>query len=1081
MKIIFLSGKTEYSEAIHSAAHLNGYIILPAGDVVAAKRLLTGQFGEILIISAMSLSSNQEMDDFIIDLVSIRQIPIIIYADSSIYNGIICNEILSLDLTAEDLKSAITNCRNRYINQQKIIGLLINQRKFKQKISLLEKRWDDFIYKNTAPIYQHDVNGKLLKPNDAMWKMFDYDPNDPEKPKNIDDFIIHEQYDYKLERIKKIINDGELNQPGLYNLRKKDGSIITVETRSIVLENDNNEKFIQGIVLDVSKSHQLLMEQEERLREQELLVDVARNYFVLDSPEEILDYITPILFEQSKATYMIVSGYSSERNGVVVREVAGLTPFAKSLLEKLNFNPIGLKVDYDTITDEEYEKYTCHRLMPIDLHRLSGGNVPKLVTDAITAALHITEVTTLGLSYKGKLYGGITFVMTHNNKLQNHYLIETLINQTSTVIQRRLMDEDKIHSEAQFRLLFNSLHDGVTLNEMKYDAGPGKIVEVNEAFTRITGFSHDELLNFSNPMDIVVDGSANMTYGEMLWRVRNGSIVKVEMKLLHKNKSEIPVEVTFQLGNFHGKTVLLSVFHDISDRIEAQDKLEDEKEKLLATVQSLNDAIIAVDNNEIVTFINRAAENWTGWSNSEAEGHNINEIIHFTDHKNDEKIVGLMLNALKTGGELIAEEPIKLIDLNGKEHLITYNFLPIKRSNIKSICAMLVMHDVTMEVQLRNELNRSNRMESIGVLAGGIAHDFNNLLTSISGNMGLAQINLDDNDIHDARECMREAEDAAMQARGLTQQLLTFSRGGAPVLAKVDMPALVKESAKFALTGSSNISKINIDKDVWSIHADHGQISQVLNNLILNADQAMDTAGVVEITVKNVVLGSDEGLPLKEGKYLYLSIEDNGKGISPEISEKIFDPFFTTKSHGNGLGLSSVYSIVKAHDGYINFNSSLGNGSIFYLYLPVNAGENITDTDEEQIVVFDNMPLRRILVMDDEKSIRNITRQVLNDMGHQVTLVRNGEEAMEAVTAACENRVPYDIIVLDLTIPGGKGGADIVNEIKLIDPQVKIIASSGYATDPVMAKYDEFGFDDRLTKPYRLHELRSIIVKNSKK
>ena len=141
-----------------------------------------------------------------------------------------------------------------------------------------------------------------------------------------------------------------------------------------VLENDNNEKFIQGIVLDVSKSHQLLMEQDERLREQELLVDVARNYFVLDSPEEILDSITPILFEQSKATYMIVSGYSSERNGVVVREVAGLTPFAKSLFEKLNFNPIGLKVDYDTITDEEYEKYTCHRLMPIDLYRLSGGN-----------------------------------------------------------------------------------------------------------------------------------------------------------------------------------------------------------------------------------------------------------------------------------------------------------------------------------------------------------------------------------------------------------------------------------------------------------------------------------------------------------------------------------------------------------------------------------------------------------------------------------------------------------------------------------------------------------------------------------
>ncbi|MEI6520274.1 MAG: ATP-binding protein [bacterium] len=522
------------------------------------------------------------------------------------------------------------------------------------------------------------------------------------------------------------------------------------------------------------------------------------------------------------------------------------------------------------------------------------------------------------------------------------------------------------------------------------------------------------------------------------------------------------------------------VFHDISDRIEAQEKLEDEKEKLLATIQSLNDAIIAVDNAGKITFINNSAENWTGWSNTEAEGHNINEIVHFSDADREDKIVGLMLNALKTGEELSADEPIKLVELNKKTRLVTYNFLPIKRVNVASICAMLVLRDVTLEVQLRNELNRSDRMESIGILAGGIAHDFNNLLTSISGNMGLAQIHLDDNHIHDVRECMREAEDAAMQAKGLTQQLLTFSRGGMPIMTKIDMAALVKESAKFALTGSHNQANFNINEDVWLIDADHSQMSQVLNNLILNADQAMELPGVIDITLKNIVLTSDEGLPLKAGKYLYLSVEDTGKGISPEISEKIFNPFFTTKTNGNGLGLSSVYSIIKAHDGYINFNSSIGNGSIFYLYLPLLENEVNISMVDEPLIVFDNMPLRRVLVMDDEISIRNITRQVLNDMGHQVSVARNGEEAMEAVIAAYENNVPYDIIMLDLTIPGGKGGADIVNEIKLIDPQVKIIASSGYATDPVMAKYDEYGFDDRLMKPYRLHQLKSIIVKNIK-
>ncbi len=567
MKIIFLSGKTEYSEAIHSAAHLGGYIILPAEDVISAKRLLNGQYGEILIISAAFLPTNQAMDDLILDLLSIRQIPVIIYADSSLCNGIICNEILPIDFTAENLKSAIAHVRDKYINQQKIADLLTEQVKIKKKTSLLEKRWDDFVYKNTAAIYQHDMKGNLLKVNDAAWKIFDYDPNDSDKPHNINEFILPEQHEYNSERINTLTQDGKVEQPGRYRLRKKDGSIIIAETRTTVLKNDKNEIFIQGIISDVTQFHKLMNEQDERLREQELLANVARKYFELDTPDEILDYITPILFDLSKTAYMIVSGYSSERNGVVVREVAGMTQFTKSLLDKLNFNPIGLKVDYDSITDEEYEKYTCHRLMPIDLYRLAGGNIPKMITDAICSALHITEITTLGLSYKGKLYGGITFVMTNNKKLENQFLIETLINQTSTVIQRRLMDDDKIHSEAQFRLLFNSLHDGVTLIEIDNDINPGNIIEANDAFTRITGYSHEELLKSSLLMDLIVPESASRPYGEVLWRIRNGSVVKVEMKLRRKDGEDISVEATLQLGNFHGKTVILSVFHAQSSHI----------------------------------------------------------------------------------------------------------------------------------------------------------------------------------------------------------------------------------------------------------------------------------------------------------------------------------------------------------------------------------------------------------------------------------------------------------------------------------------------------------------------------------
>ena len=381
----------------------------------------------------------------------------------------------------------------------------------------------------------------------------------------------------------------------------------------------------------------------------------------------------------------------------------------------------------------------------------------------------------------------------------------------------------------------------------------------------------------------------------------------------------------------------------------------------------------------------------------------------------------------------------------------------------------LIREQLEARAQLETELARASRLESLGVLAGGIAHDFNNMLTAVMGNLTLVM--LEEKVMAIAGDCLRDAERGALRARDLTQQLLTFSKGGSPLRAAVALPELVRESAKFALHGTAVRSEFAAVSDLWSAEVDKGQIGQVVHNLALNAVQAMPHGGVLRISLCNVEVAAGESAQLAPGRYVRCAIADTGEGIKAESLERIFEPYFSTKQKGSGLGLAMVYSIVRKHQGHITVESEPGRGTTFELWLPA-AGEPRTepavDADSATTAA---RSTGRILIMDDDEAIRRLGATALQRSGFAITCVDDGAAAVREFGAARAAGRPYDLVIFDLTVPAGMGGREAIAAVRRLDPTVLAIVSSGYSQDPVMADHRAYGFDAMVPKPYEIGEL----------
>ncbi|MDY6973078.1 MAG: HDOD domain-containing protein [Thermodesulfobacteriota bacterium] len=471
-----------------------------------------------------------------------------------------------------------------------------------------------------------------------------------------------------------------------------------------------------------------------------------------------------------------------------------------------------------------------------------------------------------------------------------------------------------------------------------------------------------------------------------------------------------------------------------------------------------------------------------------------NQQINFDQHGNIYLVMALIIDGRIMGEIGIVQENDTATQPQPEDDFKTYRYLASiteaalsrlrliekERETTESLSTALAKNSqITVRLKksirekqvMEQEILRSQKLDSLAVLAGGIAHDFNNILAAISGNVSLAKRYLKPGE--KAVEKLIQAEKAFLRARDLAGQLLTFSKkGGSPAKRPQSIAGLVRDSADFALRGSNVRCECSIIDDLWPVEVDEGQINQVINNLIINADQAMPGGGTIRVKVENMSVGSENSFPLRQGKYVKIDIRDQGIGIKEEDLPKIFDPYFTTKEEGNGLGLATAYSIIKKHDGYINVGSKTNVGTTFQIYLPVSEKATLIKKDEEKKTLSGN---GKVLIMDDEKEIRDIAGEMLKSIGYEVGFAKDGIEALESYRMASESENPFDAVILDLTVPGGMGGKEAIQKLQEIDPDIKAIVSSGYINDPVMVDFRQHGFRDVIAKPYKLAELSVVL------
>jgi len=509
---------------------------------------------------------------------------------------------------------------------------------------------------------------------------------------------------------------------------------------------------------------------------------------------------------------------------------------------------------------------------------------------------------------------------------------------------------------------------------------------------------------------------------------------------------------------------------EIEERKKAESALSKEKERLLITLRSIGDGVITTDTKSRVTLMNKVAENLTGWTQTEAKGKHISDVFHIINENTKQPSENPVEKVLKTKQIVELENHTNLIRRDGTKRMITDSGSPIFDSNSELIGVILVFRDITEKYQIEQQLQQSQKMKAIATLAGGIAHDFNNMLGVITGNVSYAlSISKTDEEIHDV---LSDIHESSRQAHDLTNQLLTFSKGGAPIKKTSDINKIIKSSAIFSSRGAQASCHFELSNDLWMSEVDEGQINQVIGNLVINANQAMPGGGTITIRTENVNLDADINLPLPNGKFIKIIIEDQGVGITKKHLPNIFEPYFTTKQKGSGLGLATTYSIVKKHDGHISVDSEIDKGTVFNIYLPAALQQTQTVIHQKSIHHFGQ---GKILIMDDQGSILKMVSRMLNRMGYVTEAAVDGIEAIEMYRKAYEANESFDLVILDLTVPGGMGGEKTIVELLKIDSNVKALVSSGYSISNIMANFEDYGFCGVVPKPYTKMQLAEVL------
>jgi len=632
------------------------------------------------------------------------------------------------------------------------------------------------------------------------------------------------------------------------------------------------------------------------------------------------------------------------------------------------------------------------------------------------------------------------------------------------VFKHKKAEEAHRASKEKYKLMFENSPVGYQSLDIE-----ANIIEVNKIWLNILGYQYDDVKgkNFTEFLHPDQREEFRKQFRTFIRKIK--SVKGIEYKLLKSDGTSIIVEYTSrnsrdEEGNFISTHC---VFQDISERKQAEERLATERQRLAITLRSIGDGVITTDMQGHIILINKVAEKLTGYNQESAVGKKISSVYQLVDEETGRTLPN-PIEKIKLNSK--NQDPSRhklLISEKGNECLISDSIARIEDKNKQSIGYVLVFRDITENLKMQEIMHLNSKVESIGVLAAGIAHDFNNLFTAIFGNIELAKLINTDSTI---TEYLDDSLKIMDRARSLTTKLLTFSEGGSPIRKTASLPTFIKETIRSALSATDISLRMNIQADLWQCQYDKNQMRQVFENLVLNARQAMDEKGKLTLKAENITLQNHA--VQKAGNYVHMAIKDNGTGIPKENLAKIFDPFFSTKFNAHGLGLSTAFSIIEKHEGFIEVNSEHGEGTTIHIYLPAAIPKKSADN---KVLVNRNRETMTILVMDDEQMIRKYVEKMLKTRGYKVITTVDGAETLEQFKRDRANQQRISAMIFDLTIPGAMGGAEAIREIRKLDDKIPVFVASGYSRSQIIADPKSYGFTDSIAKPFTINQVQEML------
>ena len=736
-------------------------------------------------------------------------------------------------------------------------------------------------------------------------------------------------------------------------------------------------------------------------------------------------------------------------------------------INAIEWSPIGISENINIFDGVSVEAVKILINEIINKKILKYNNVKKIINPIIKEIFEKKEyhsIICIPLFVKGSFKGLLGFAQCDYNRKWNTDEIFAL-NTLSIICTQYIKDKAYKKEEKDWNEKILSIINDIGGISYAIETETKKIIFANKNMKRLCGkelegeICHEVIFGKKEPCHDCNRRIINSIYA----------------KNQRSNKS---YRQCFYLKNYilkkqSGKNIQLNIGLEASANSEFEKIMIQEKERLDVTLRSIGDGVITTDKDCNILLINNVAKEIIGLHNENVLGENINKYFNIVDEYSGLKTDSPFDKVIRTGVKIELNNHTCLISSTMKEYIIEYCASPIFDNEDIIIGVVLVFRDVTEKTYLRNQFYKNQRLESLSVLAGGIAHDFNNMLSGIFGYIQLAINCKSENESIERNEYLLKTLEVFDRAKNLTQQLLTFSKGGCFRRDIVDLKSLIQKTVDFALSGSKIVAKYNIDENLKYCNCDKNQIIQCIDNIVINSKQAMDKGGYIEVIAKNIeVTDACNKNRLEKGKYIKLLIKDNGKGIEPKIIEKIFDPFFSTKETGSGLGLATVYSIIKNHDGEIVVSSEQNKGTEMTIFLPAIESVIKYENDINQKMHKNN---GIALVMDDEKYNVEILSKILEKMGYDIINTFSGEETLAVINEYSNKNNTIKVAFLDLTIPGGMGGALVAEEIKEIMPETLLIASTGYHDNPVVSNPCKYGFSDYLIKPFVIDDVSKIL------